>query len=50
MAELRRCSEQRSRLLGLAMKAPSAAREPDGEAATVVWKESKLYGTQPDGE
>lgn len=50
LAELRRCSEQRSRLLGLAVKAPSVAREPNGEAATVVWKESKRYGEAPDGE
>ena len=50
LAEMRRCSEQRSRLLGLAVKASSAVRESDGEAATVVWKESKRYGEAPDGE
>lgn len=50
LAELRRCSEQRSRLLGLAVKASSAVQESDGEAATVVWKECKRYGEAPDGE
>lgn len=43
LAELRRCSEQRSRLLGLAVKAAPPKEEQKRPA--VIWKESKQYGT-----
>lgn len=43
LAELRRCSEQRSRLLGLAVKA--APSKDEQKRPAVIWKESKQYGT-----
>lgn len=44
LAELRRCSEQRSKLLGLAVKTSEGKKESERQPA-VVWKESKQYGT-----
>ena len=43
LAELRRCSEQRSKLLGLAVKA--AGPKEGQERPAVIWKENKQYGT-----
>ena len=45
LAELRRCSEQRSKLLGLAVKSSVKQKEGEDQTPAVVWKESKRYGT-----
>lgn len=51
LAELRRCSEQRSKLLGLAVKVQGNKKEK-GQAgrATVVWKESRRYGADDQAD
>ena len=46
LAELRRCSEQRSKLLGLNAAGGAKSDRDQGQAASsIVWKESKRYGT-----
>ena len=51
LAELRRCSEQRSRLLGLAAAASRSKKEtPQGTAPALVWKESRHYGTDDQAD
>lgn len=50
LAELRRCSEQRSRLLGLAAASRSKKETPQGTAPALVWKESRHYGTDDQAD
>ena len=51
LAELRRCSEQLSRLLGLAAPASRSKKEtPQGTAPALVWKESRHYGTDDQAD